>query len=75
LLHLVGSSILLYLIDDARTNTNQVYFVEVDAMLAYVHTHLFVYHCRSKHSCVTAHTRVHARCSSVVEIFCSTRNT
>jgi len=25
LLHLVGSSILLYLIDDARTNKNQVY--------------------------------------------------
>jgi len=25
LLHLVGSSILLYLIDDARSNKNQVY--------------------------------------------------
>jgi len=25
LLHLVGSSILLYLIDDARTNTNQIH--------------------------------------------------
>jgi len=25
LLHLAGSSVLLYLIDDARSNTNQVY--------------------------------------------------
>jgi len=35
LLHLVGSSILLYLFDDARSNKNQVYIngvVEVQAI-------------------------------------------
>jgi len=30
LLHLVGSSILLYLIDDARSNKNQVYRIGVE---------------------------------------------
>jgi len=34
LLHLVGSSILLYLIDDARSNRNQVY-VQMSAVKNY----------------------------------------
>jgi len=31
LLHLVGSSVLLYLIDDARSNTNQGYPIQISA--------------------------------------------
>jgi len=60
LLHLVGSSVLLYLIDDARSNTNQKYFLINTAVVAairdVIHTSL---------NMIGAANKKCGRCSSV----------